>query len=189
MKNIITETVRKARKRAKKWYYENKERVLESRKQHYTENRDGVLERVRNYRRNNAEKINAYDKARSLLEKRQGQLKSQRNKHYEAHKQEYADKAKERDKNNPKKALQRVWLRRARKLNIEGDHFTDAQFKKLCEATGNKCLSCKRTNVELTADHVIPLALQVPHSDEISNIQPLCRSCNSKKGTKTVDYR
>lgn len=36
-------------------------------------------------------------------------------------------------------------------------------------------------------DHVVPVLFG--GSNDISNIQPLCRSCNSSKGASTVDYR
>ena len=55
----------------------------------------------------------------------------------------------------------------------------------LVEFFGGKCLCCG--SVETTADHVVPLHLGGRH--HVSNLQPLCRSCNSKKGIKTTDYR
>lgn len=59
-------------------------------------------------------------------------------------------------------------------------------FAKLCKHWGNVCLSCgKKEN--LSMDHVIPISKG--GLDEISNIQPLCISCNSRKGTKTIDFR
>ncbi|MDJ0553622.1 MAG: HNH endonuclease [Microcoleaceae cyanobacterium MO_207.B10] len=43
------------------------------------------------------------------------------------------------------------------------------------------CQSCGQTSkeIELTIDHIIPLARS--GSNEISNLQTLCRSCNQKK--------
>ncbi len=42
--------------------------------------------------------------------------------------------------------------------------------------------------IKVTADHVIPLALDGPNI--IDNVQPLCVSCNCSKGARhTTDYR
>tara|TARA_R110000850_G_scaffold49576_1_gene122200 strand:- start:159 stop:632 length:474 start_codon:yes stop_codon:yes gene_type:complete len=48
------------------------------------------------------------------------------------------------------------------------------------------CLRCGASK-KLTIDHIIPI-----HFDglnEIDNLQTLCRSCNSWKSTKTIDFR
>ena len=92
-------------------------------------------------------------------------------------------------KENADTIQERNRIRRANKLSIAGGHFTSTEFVKLCNSTGNKCLCCGKTDVKLTADHIIPLYDNSPYTDEISNIQPLCRSCNSSKSTKTIDYR
>lgn len=48
---------------------------------------------------------------------------------------------------------------------------------------GHRCCSCGRRpdddDVDLTVDHVIPLASD--GSDDLDNLQTLCRSCNSRK--------
>ena len=56
----------------------------------------------------------------------------------------------------------------------------------LCETYGNKCLGCGAEG-NLTRDHIVPISLGGRHEE--SNIQPLCASCNSKKGNKIIDYR
>ncbi len=51
---------------------------------------------------------------------------------------------------------------------------------------GHICLCCGSTE-NLTIDHVIPIYYEGENS--ISNLQPLCSSCNSRKGTDSTDYR
>ena len=64
-----------------------------------------------------------------------------------------------------------------RHKNVSGGHsFEDWQRIKLRH--GNKCAICGQEK-PLTKDHVIPLSLG--GTDDVGNIQPLCRSCNSRK--------
>lgn len=51
---------------------------------------------------------------------------------------------------------------------------------------GRKCLCCGSIE-KLSLDHVIPI--QKGGLDIVENLQPLCLSCNSKKGTQIIDYR
>lgn len=78
--------------------------------------------------------------------------------------------------------------RRVHKLQASGK-FTMAEWSKLKEEYDYTCLSCKRREpeIKLTVDHVIPLCRGGTHS--IENIQPLCKSCNSIKGKKFIDFR
>lgn len=87
--------------------------------------------------------------------------------------------------NNPEKCRIKDCLRRAQKANTKSEPYN---FQSICNHYGNKCLACKRTDLLLTPDHIIPLS----HggNDVASNIQPLCGPCNSSKGNHhQTDYR
>jgi 5-methylcytosine-specific restriction endonuclease McrA len=74
---------------------------------------------------------------------------------------------------------------RAQALGITGT-FTADEWVNLCRQFGNLCLYCGSSN-GLTPDHVVPLADK--GTNDIRNIQPLCRSCNGIKNATTLDYR
>ena len=62
------------------------------------------------------------------------------------------------------------------RLNIYArDHFQ-------CQYCGERFMS-----EDLTFDHVIPRSKGGPNA--LSNMQPLCRSCNQRKGRDSTDYR
>lgn len=88
-------------------------------------------------------------------------------------------------KKNPGKRYLYTINRRARKKGAEGSH-TIQEWLNLCVKYNNRCLRCKKERV-LTRDHIVPLIKG--GTNFITNIQPLCRSCNASKGTKTIDYR
>lgn len=74
---------------------------------------------------------------------------------------------------------------RARASGSSG-RFNENEWRELCRRHDNKCACCGE-HKPLTADHVISLA--TGGTNTIDNIQPLCRSCNSRKGASTIDYR
>lgn len=86
---------------------------------------------------------------------------------------------------NPEKANQKDRRQRAGRRQAKG-FFTDMEWLSLCAQCNYKCLCCGLEK-ELEKDHVIPLSKG--GRDTIDNIQPLCKSCNCKKGTKSTDYR
>lgn len=55
----------------------------------------------------------------------------------------------------------------------------------LIERDGHKCNTCN-AELHLTIDHIIPLSRG--GSDNIENLQLLCRSCNSQKNNKRLSY-
>lgn len=90
------------------------------------------------------------------------------------------------NRNHPDTVQVGVRNRRARLANIEGK-ITKNEWIALKNKYNNTCLKCKRTDVKLTLDHVIPVSKG--GSNTIENAQPLCLSCNSSKHDKTIDYR
>ena len=77
--------------------------------------------------------------------------------------------------------------RRNLKHNATGSH-TLGEWETLKAQYNWTCPACRRREpeVKLSEDHIIPLSKG--GSDNIENIQPLCRNCNSKKQTKTIKY-
>lgn len=67
--------------------------------------------------------------------------------------------------------------------------YTLQEWEALKEKYNHTCLRCgkKEPEIKLTVDHI--LAVSKGGSNSIDNIQPLCGSCNSSKGSTFVDYR
>lgn len=75
---------------------------------------------------------------------------------------------------------------RARKYGAGGSH-TEKQWQELLKQCNYQCVCCM-ASTKLTRDHITPVTSN--GSDNIENIQPLCKSCNSSKGNrKIIDYR
>lgn len=79
-------------------------------------------------------------------------------------------------------------LRVARLRAVGGSH-TIQEWRDLKKFYNYICLCCKQQEpfITLSKDHVIPVVMG--GSNAISNIQPLCVSCNSRKNIKVIDYK
>lgn len=154
----------------------------------YNKHRESRLEHMAEYRRENYEEYRA--KARAC-QKRNSKKKVERDRIWRS---KNPEKARQYELNYRNKdplrykavVSAKVENRRSRKL-LAGGKFSKNEFLELCKKYGSKCLACGRSDVRLTADHVIPLTRS--GNNYISNIQPLCRSCNSKKHDRIIDYR
>lgn len=54
-------------------------------------------------------------------------------------------------------------------------------YRAVWDRDGWTCKGCG-THVNLTVDHIVPWS--AGGSDELDNLQTLCRSCNSRKGAR-----
>jgi 5-methylcytosine-specific restriction endonuclease McrA len=76
--------------------------------------------------------------------------------------------------------------KRAAAAGYDGANFSLAEWETLLGACGHRCLRCGVTE-GLSVDHVIPLSCGGVNT--VENLQPLCRECNSLKGSEIRDYR
>lgn len=139
------------------------------------------------YQRNHKADVN--ERARKRYAKNPKKYRKQSSEWYKAHPDVRKEVVKKSERKHPRPSDKNSIYcnnRRARRINAEGN-FTLDEWKNLCDKYKNKCLCCGRDDVKLSPDHVVPLFLN--GTNWISNIQPLCRSCNSKKGIKIIDYR
>lgn len=147
------------------------------------------------------------ERSKAWIEAHPEETKTHQRRYFERHRERVYAKNKRIRANNPGRQQeynrrnrhnQRAWMkrhpeymiaasarRRARVLQAPGK-FTSPEWQAMREFFGNICLRCKEA-LPLCADHVVPLACG--GSNWISNIQPLCKSCNSTKHTNATDYR
>jgi len=151
------------------WNKKNKEKRKQYDKLYKERNRKKLANMQKEYRLSNL------DKCRLSVSK---SMKIKKNK-YRKYTSEWG--IKNRDKRNATDEK-----RRARKAG-NGGCYTAQEWRDLCDRYGNKCLACGAAGVKLSVDHVIPISKGGSNSND--NLQPLCISCNSSKGTKTIDYR
>lgn len=134
----------------------------------------------RRYRERNTDKIAAYE--RSYYEKNKDKLNAYQRIYHERNKDKIAIRARNYRSSHMAQARVRDQNRRARKRLGAGSASPDIISRLLCLQRG-KCVCCRR---KLAAgnhlDHVIPLALGGPHTDD--NLQLLCPNCNRKKRAK-----
>ena len=190
--------------RQRQRYNEKRDEILRDRQEYYQRNRRRIIDRNSEYQRKYIDERREYHRNyywRNLEQRRRYQ-KELRNSHLE----EYRNRAREHYHNNEDyreflRAYQRewrkdnrdkvraAWHRRRAKHRAAGRSFTAEQWSLLKEYYNHTCLCCGRQEpkIKLTPDHVIPLG--APGTGAIANIQPLCLSCNSAKGAKTIDYR
>lgn len=138
-------------------------------------------------------KRDAARKPKSKLspEQKAARIKASAAKSYAKHGAKYIERRKSKIASLPEdeqkllRKKQRHWnkIRTYQVRGATGKH-TLKQWEELKRKCGYKCQHCGRSEsiVALTRDHIVPIARG--GSNDISNIQPLCKKCNSSKHNK-----
>lgn len=166
---------------------QNVERRRAARARYLEKNKDMQAERVRAWHAANPDRVREIKRA-----------------YYERNRPEVIARSAAYDKQNPEQARAKkakyaktdagkiagkaVVHRRRARLLANGGSFSAAEWTALVERCGNRCVACftPSTAAALEPDHIVPIALG--GSNAISNIQPLCRSCNARKAAKVHNY-
>jgi len=175
--------LKEAAERAQKYYHKNEEKCRDARMDYYARNRDLEISRHKQWMLENKEQQKIYNQ--KYHENNPNWAKEYRQKNLE--------RMKIRDKiysigyrrEHYQELLSRNRARRSLKKANGGD-LTYEQWVQVCNKYENKCLCCG-TSERMSLDHIIPITKGGKHIAE--NVQPLCCSCNSRKGTKIIDYR
>ena len=170
--------------RIEAWRAKNPEKVRGYSREWAKNNPEKTKEINSNWQKKNPEK----NRANSLRwAKRHPEKKSEYAKQWRAQNiEKLQDRQREWKQQNRERCVANEQRRRARKTEAGGG-FTVSEWESLVRHFGGGCLCCGRTDVKLTADHVVPISKG--GSSNINNIQPLCQGCNSRKNNKIIDYR
>ena len=168
----------------RRWALKNPEKTKAYIKKWTNAHAEQEKERIKKYKTENKEKVKESAKKYSKVHAKQISERSKR--HYRKNSKHVCERCSKWRKENKEKVNQYSANKRALKLG-NGGTFTAEEWMGVLEKYGNKCLCCERDDVNITIDHVVPLSLGGRNS--VENLQPLCRSCNSRKHNKTIDYR
>ena len=121
------------------------------------------------------------ERAREISQKSKTKHREKRRqegrKYYADHKEEMKVKLLAWRRRNKAKTVQQV-LNRYYKTKGNGGTHTLEEWNKLKKRYLYRCAICKKKK-KLTRDHITPISKG--GTNDIGNIQPLCRPCNSKK--------
>lgn len=169
-----------ARERQRRWSAANLDKVAAKARRWRLNHPEENAERKRKYKQANL--VKEAQRNRRWKNANPDKLREYERKRYATN----SERCRKWRHSNPDKANAIIHRRRTRQT-AAGGSYTVAEWKSLLDHYGNRCLCCGRNDVRLAADHIVPVVRG--GSSSIDNIQPLCNSCNSRKGTKTIDYR
>jgi 5-methylcytosine-specific restriction endonuclease McrA len=163
------------------WYEENKERSSEKSREWQKQNPDRHKKNKKRWVDNNKDKKAAHDK--TYAKKNANKLSEYKKNWQKENSERLKILAKKKYEKNKEAYFCYAHNRRARKKGNGGKH-THEQAMALLESQNHNCINCqeKLTETNRHKDHIMPLLLG--GTNNITNIQWLCASCNLSKGAK-----
>jgi 5-methylcytosine-specific restriction endonuclease McrA len=73
-----------------------------------------------------------------------------------------------------------------RRLAQEFGRHTDEEWLVICSEFDFRCVRCGCRPISLERDHIVPIYQR--GTEAITNIQPLCKTCNTSKGPEDTDW-
>ena len=143
--------------------------------------RENIRQRDISYQTSNRKKIQA--RKRAYNQANREKIRMRYNAWYWANRTRCATRMKAYAQAHPDilRAISR--RRRARKNGAPINDFTRAQWEAMKAHYGFRCVYCGKKPKRLEQDHLTPLSKRGSHT--VTNIVPVCRSCNSIKGTRS----
>jgi hypothetical protein len=172
-----------------KYYQEHKQQVLDYHRKYYLDNYDSIREKQKSSYMNPENHAKALQSAKEYMNANKEKVAEIKRRCAKAKPEYYRQKAIEWRQNHPErfKELQRRRNHRRRAKSKEnGGMYTESEWENLKRVYNYRCLCCEN-QLPLEVDHIVPVMKN--GTNDISNIQPLCRSCNAKKSAKIIDYR
>ena len=151
----------------KRWVNSDKRKENEKRYRQQPRRRRLGIEATKRYIKTHPEKKAEWDRSYSETE----------------HGRETRRRASERYRRSERgKEVRRI--SKAKRRNAEGS-FTPEEWASVLENTNGFCACCG-SDERIEIDHIMPISKGGKNT--IDNVQPLCRSCNARKGAKHVNY-
>ena len=169
---------------AKKYYEKNKEKKRLAAQKYRKENPELSRLAVKKYKEKNREevlrKFREYNARRSQLPEYKEKVKKWNRERY--YRDVEKSRAYYREKNAQRKEAISATNReqKLKRKNVKTFQVTKAELHKI---TSSDCCNCGKTGPS-TIDHIIPVSRGGVHS--IGNLQPLCKSCNSRKSNRVM---
>ncbi len=167
----------------------NTERAKNARKLYYEKNKDKISQKGKIKRNGYSDEIKNkikeqrheyYLKNKDIILKNNKEWKLKNQSKYKKYCKEYSKEYNLTEKGR-KSTILKNYKRRMNVNNLDNIDYNllKEKFNKL----GNKCVICGSKNI--TIDHIIPISKG--GTNNIDNLQPLCKSCNSSKGNKNME--